>query len=85
MNLLIDGLAVYRLARLVTRDRIAEPLRDAVSARSDLGDELVNCPHCVAVWAAAGVVAARVVCPRLWGPLGYGLAIAGVASLLADR
>jgi Protein of unknown function (DUF1360) len=93
----IVGLAVFRVARLITADSITDPMRDRlyVWAWRDDGHghqtptavwrtyvyELIRCPHCVGVWAAAG---AYLWWEFLWTPPIYVAAIAGVASLLAS-
>jgi len=43
---------------------------------------LATCPVCASVWLAAGVVAARRLAPRHWGPLADTLALAAIAGLL---
>jgi hypothetical protein len=112
-ELLVDGLAAARLAKLVTSDYITAEAREAVivQAYSDadrtlaapapgvrelgaLPDEdpeppkaavLVTCPWCVGMYVAAGVVAARAVAPRLWGPVARVLAVAAIAGELGAR
>lgn len=86
--LVVDGLAVYRLARLLTRDSmplIARP-RDAIAAR--WGDralgELVVCPWCVSIWLAAGVLAARLLAAEWWSMLALVLAWSAVAGFLSS-
>lgn len=58
-GLTIGALATYRLTRLITRDTLTEPLRDAFWQRfppetSRLGF-IPTCEHCSAVYAAAAV------------------------------
>lgn len=87
--LVVDALAVYRLARLVTRDSVplfARP-RDAIAARWDgraLG-ELVSCPWCASVYIAAGVLAARLLVPVPWSLIAVPLAWSAVAGFLSSR
>ena len=85
MNLLVDALAVFRLTRLVTRDRILEPVR----ARAEAGPEwlryLSGCPWCISIHAAVGVVVARRLAPKAWGPLAEVLAFSAVAGLIAEN
>jgi len=56
LDVVIDTLCVARLVRLVTEDKIAEPVRNAMF---ESGDErlayLATCPYCVSVWAGAAV------------------------------
>lgn len=53
-------LACYRLAMLITQDAIAKPVRNYFGLhpkgwmRAWLG-ELVHCPYCFGVWAAAAL------------------------------
>lgn len=73
-------LACYRLSMLVTQDSILKPVRNYFGlhrwawVRSWLGD-LVHCPYCFGVWAAAGL--ALVLYGLNWTTLLYWLAIAG--------
>ena len=87
--LLIDGLAVYRLSRLVTRDSlplIAGP-RERVQDRwpDRAVADLVVCPWCVSVWLAAGVLAARLLLPVPWSLLALVLAWSAVAGWLSEH
>lgn len=85
MNLLVDGLAAARLTRLVTRDLVTAPVRDwAWENRHDRAYEFLTCRWCVGMWAGLGVVAARRLAPRVWGPVGESLAVAMLASTLAS-
>lgn len=89
-TLLVDALATYRLARLVTTDTLppAKAFRAAIIRRygpESAVAELVHCPWCVGVWAAAGVVTARRIAPRMWDPVATGLALAAAAGWLASR
>jgi hypothetical protein len=59
------ALATARLTRLITEDSITEPVRDRVSARHELLDELVHCRWCAGVWAAGAVLVADRVAPAL--------------------
>lgn len=58
-------LAIMRLTTLITDDEITRPLRDlfkrkafAGSRAADWVDAGINCPRCVSVWAAGGVIIA---------------------------
>lgn len=84
-ELVQDALAVSRLVRLVTEDRLTEAPRAAVSARGGLLGYMVTCPHCVSVWAAVAAVTARRVAPGVWEPLSRVLAFSAVAGLIAER
>lgn len=84
MKLLVDTLAVARLTRLVTRDRITRRPRNWVWEHApEPIAALVDCPWCVSIWAAAGVVAARRFAPRAWSPVAAALAMSEVAGIVA--
>lgn len=80
LKLTLAILACYRLAMLITQDAIAKPVRNYFGLhpkgwiRAWLG-ELVHCPYCFGVWAAAGL--ALVIYGFNWVTLLYWLAIAG--------
>ena len=94
-TLVIDALAVWRITRLVTEDGITAPLRgrllawalepgaDARPRRPKLA-ELIECPHCVSIYAATGVLVARRRVPRLWDPLARLLAFSALSGLIAE-
>jgi hypothetical protein len=82
LALVVDALAAYRLTRLVTQDRITQPLRDRLDG---LPGELVRCSWCVGIYAAFGVVAARRLVPRGWAPIGDALAVAAVVGLISEN
>lgn len=85
LDLAVDGLAVYRLTRLLTEDYIADPVRVAARKRSTTLADFVTCPWCVSMWFALGTVAARTVAPRAWGGLARALAFSAAAGLIAER
>lgn len=85
---LADTLACFRLTKLAIDDEITRPLRERIWVKhpADHGiGFMLACPYCASVWAAAGVVTARRVIPRVWSPAADLLAIAAVAGELAAR
>ena len=89
-----DLAAVYRLVRLLQQDQITERPREwfVVKYGAERGgiawSALADCPWCLSVWVAVGVVLARTATPRLWGMAARGLAFsagAGVISELVGR
>lgn len=92
LDLLLDGLATYRLARLLVKDEgpggIFLRLRVLVGAhdRGENGLALTNlgrafnCLHCLGVYAALAVLLLRP-----FPALRNLLAVAGLASVLATR
>lgn len=56
LDVFVDTLCVARLVRLVTEDKIAEPLRNMMfDADNEQLAYLATCPYCVSVWAGAAV------------------------------
>jgi hypothetical protein len=88
----LDALAVYRIVRFIQRDSLIETQREQVINRWGGGHlrlgELLQCPWCLSIWVAAGVVIARAGAPRVWGKIARGLAFsagAGVITGLVDQ
>jgi len=58
-SFVIDGLAVYRLTRLVTEDELLAELREWIWKKHPPEDTklgyFVTCPFCVSIWAGAAV------------------------------
>lgn len=53
MDIVVDLLAVRRIVRLVTRDVITEPIREAAEeSGNELLSYFVTCESCVSVWAS---------------------------------
>ena len=85
LALAVDALAAARLTRLITRDYLTEGLRARAGARHAALGDLARCPHCVGVWAALAVTAARRLAPGVWPAVAWPLAVAGAVSELAER
>ena len=83
----LDSLAAYRLTRLVTTDRISEPVRDWLVDHPRWGfvGEGVECDWCVGVWVGGGVVLARAFVPDVWRAARWGLAVAAVVGWVRSR
>lgn len=92
-NLVVDGLACYRLVKLIRDDLVAEPLRRAVIERQGPPEKskasyLLTCPWCLSVYFGAALTLAR----RGW-PNGAEVvsrtlalsALAGLATQYLDR
>lgn len=59
--LLLTTLAVARISRLITTDKISEPARLRVAKRRPEGSQLTYllwCPHCMSVWISAALTPA---------------------------
>jgi hypothetical protein len=94
--LAVDAGCVYRLTILATKDIITEPFRRRLgrpftalsSARSGVRwwlFELANCPWCVSVWAAAGVVTLTATAASVWQYAAAAFALSGITGFLAER
>lgn len=90
VDLVLGALAVHRLTRLITADKIAEPLRERAVEVAGPSDEpeglayFVTCPWCVSMWLAGGWLALRTIAPRTARALGTVLASSSIAGLLAS-
>lgn len=84
--LLLDGLAVYRLTRLVTVDTITDPWRSWLTgAFTGWLIELLVCGWCLSVWIAAGVVVLTWLFPLQWAWVALALAASAIAGQLLHR
>ena len=84
--LVVDALAVYRLARLVARDTILRGLRRWVAGRYEgLAVEGMTCMWCLTVWFAAAVVALTYFVPWWWSWPASALALSAAAGFLAGK
>ena len=79
----IAALATYRLTRLVTTDRIMQPLRDRIT--SPWLRYLTDCDWCLSIWFAPGPAVAVVLWPdnRAVIVVLVALALSAVTGLLA--
>lgn len=67
LTLLSDTLAVYRLTKLVTDDKLTEDLRDLVFDKFPAGHKLrylITCGWCVSIWAALAILTLRKISPE---------------------
>lgn len=80
--LIVDALAVYRLAILITKDSITQPIRDAAGERMVL---FLTCPWCVGIWIAGAIVVLTRFVPSAWQYAAFALALSGVTGFLAER
>lgn len=92
IDLVLDGVAAYRLTRLVTTDTITQPVRHRLHAAVESAEAgpvveklatLVTCPWCVGVWAGFGVTLARQTW-RGWPTVARALTVASAAAWLAQ-
>lgn len=85
---IVDALAVTRLTRLFQEDDVWPILEIRKAYLAKAGDsrwtDLAECPFCLGVWMAAGVVAARYLWPRGWPVVARILAGSAVAGHLGQ-
>jgi hypothetical protein len=89
LDLGVDALATYRLARLLTEDELLEPVREWVW-KNHAPDEtkigyFVTCPWCVSIWAGGLVAVARELAPGPWGVAARALAFSAVTGIVAQH
>jgi len=83
--LLVNCLATYRLARLVSRDTILAGFRRWFSERYEgILLNLIVCPWCLSVWFAAGTIPLTVWTSMAWSVVATFLAMSAVAGLLSE-
>lgn len=67
MNPAVQVLATQRLVKLINEDEITRPIREKIFAWAEGAPEFsfrervaagIDCPACVSVWAAGGILAA---------------------------
>jgi hypothetical protein len=80
----VAALATYRLTRLVTADKITEPLR-AFAERRRWSGYLAQCDWCLSIWVAPGPAVAVVLWPDNRAVLAglLALAFSAVTGLVA--
>lgn len=90
---LVDGLATYRLVKLVRDDRITQALRNWIKSRWGPPDRskvtyLVNCPWCLSFYFGAALTLARRQWPEASGLTARALALSaltGIATQYLDQ
>lgn len=82
-RLVVGGLAVARLTRLATEDRLTAGLRYRVEQAVPAAEDFLACPWCVSVWIAAGWAVLATLSPSAADLLGAILAWSEVAGLAA--
>jgi hypothetical protein len=86
MGFLVDGLATYRLVTLIRRDRITQPVREAVQARQGPPDKskisyLLDCPWCLSFYFGTALTVGRHRWPRMTALVSRSLALSGMTGL----
>jgi len=88
-DLIVSGLATYRLTRLVTTDEISAPIREMVwkshpPHSSKLG-YAITCNWCTSMYAASALQISRIIAPKTTTAVETILALSAVAGLIAAR
>jgi hypothetical protein len=92
-DVLVGGLATYRVTKLVIDDEIfREPREKVLSALMKDGSPLamkayylLTCPWCVSIWAAGGLLLLKKTSPGLYEVLASVLASSALTGVLAER
>lgn len=83
-----EWLACYRAVRLLQRDHV--PPLPIVRAKlmdrygTNPWSVLLDCPWCLSVWIAAGLLVLRAACPRLHAALVAVLAASAVTGIITE-
>lgn len=86
--LIIDIVAVFRLTRLITRDRITDDFRNKIGEKFGMKSKytyMVNCDWCISMWAAAIIFTARKTHPDIADWLSGLLTASAVVGIAADK
>jgi len=89
-GLAVNGLAAYRITRLLQRDSLPPLPAVREHLTNKYGHlpvaDLIDCPWCLGFWVSAGVVAASA-SPyrRVWAPLAAALALSAVVGLVSTH
>lgn len=88
-DLIVSGLATYRLTRLITTDEITSPIRDRIwkthpPETSRIG-YAITCNWCSSVYAASALQISRIIAPKTTTAVETILALSAVAGLIAAR
>lgn len=87
VDLIIDGLAAWRITHLVIEDHFppVETAREAILRRVPEDGSisyLMSCPYCVGVWAGIGVTLGRRFFPKTAPPILAALAVAAIVPFV---
>jgi Protein of unknown function (DUF1360) len=88
LTLLSDALAVYRLTKLITDDKITEDLRDLIFEKLPRGHKLqylITCGWCVSIWAALAIFTLRKISPETADFLSAVLATSAVTGVAYSK
>lgn len=89
-ELMVDGLATYRLVKLVRDDRITEPVRESVIERQGPPEEskisyLLNCPWCLSIYFGVALTLGRRRFPATTGAIARSLALSAMTGIATTR
>lgn len=89
-GLLVDGLASYRLVKLVRDDRITESAREAVQQRTGPPERskisyLMTCPWCLSVYFGAALTFGRMRWPRATNAVARTFALSALTGLATQH
>ncbi|MBS4751812.1 DUF1360 domain-containing protein [Nocardioides sp. zg-ZUI104] len=88
-GLLVDGLATYRLVKLVRHDRITAPVREAVEEsqgppeRSNI-TYLLDCPWCLSFYFGTALTLGRLRWPRATEAFARAFALSALTGIVSQ-
>lgn len=85
-----DGLATFRLVKLIRDDRITTRLRETIAERYGTPEEskiayLADCPWCMSIYFGVGLTLLRRKWPRTTSLVSRGLALSAMTGLTAEN
>lgn len=86
----VDGLASYRLVKLVRDDRITEPARAAVQERTGPPEEskvsyLMTCPWCLSIYFGAALTVGHLLWPRTTNAVARTFALSALTGIATEH
>lgn len=88
-DVLVGGLASYRISRLLTTDEISEPIRRKIWKKYPPETSLVGyaftCDWCISMYSAAALLALRGIAPEVSKKVETVLALSAIAGIVSSK
>lgn len=90
VDLTVDGLATYRLVKLIRDDRIAQPLRDKVEEEQGPPERskityLLSCPWCLSIYFGVALTLGRRRLPAVTDLVARTLALSAITGIATSK
>lgn len=89
LDLLVDGLATYRMTKFIIDDELLADVRekflDKHPADSTKLGYLVGCPWCISIYMGTAVVTARALAPHMWNRAAQALSFSATTGMIYER